>query len=83
MEVRIRLQKAGKSAKKRYNWRIVAIQRSSARESKNLEILGFYDPAKNPAAISINHEKLDRWINKGARMSNTVKSLVKKSKKSS
>ena len=78
MEVRIRLQKAGKSAKKRYNYRIVAISRASARQSRNLEILGYYDPSKKPQLISFNKERLDSWIKKGAQMSNTIKKLTKK-----
>ena len=81
MEVRIRLQKVGKNASKRFNYRIVAIGRSQSRQSRNLEILGHYDPAKQPAVISVNHEKLDKWIQRGARMTDTVKSLVKKTAK--
>jgi len=80
MEVRIRLQKAGKSVKKRYNYRIVAISRAASRQGRHLDILGYYDPAKKPAVISINSEKLKKWIEKGARLSDTVKSLVKKQK---
>jgi small subunit ribosomal protein S16 len=81
MEVRIRLQKGGKTASKRYNYRIVAIGRAMARQGRHLDILGYYDPAKNPASFSINKEKLDKWIKKGARMSDTIASLVKKHQK--
>ena len=78
MEVRIRLQKAGKTANKRYNYRIVVIGRAKARQARHLDLLGFYDPAKKPAALSVNHEKLDQWVKKGAQMSETVRSLVNK-----
>ncbi len=78
MEVRIRLQKAGKSAKKRYNYRIVAISRAKGRQGRHLDILGYYDPAKRPAVVHINKSKLDAWLKKGAQMSETVKSLAKK-----
>ncbi len=81
MEVRIRLQKAGKPASKRCNYRIVAISRNTARQGRNLETLGYYDPAKKPAALSVDHDKLKTWIDKGARMTDTVKSLVKLDKK--
>ncbi|OGX25641.1 MAG: 30S ribosomal protein S16 [Omnitrophica WOR_2 bacterium RIFCSPHIGHO2_01_FULL_48_9] len=80
MEVRIRLQKAGKTANKHYNYRIVAINRTASRQADNLEILGYYDPSKKPASISINREKLNQWVNKGAVMSDTVRSLIKKVK---
>jgi len=79
MEVRIRLQKCGQSANKCYNYRVVAISRTNARQGRNLEILGHYDPAKKPAVVSINKEKLDKWVKRGAVMSDTVKSLVRKS----
>jgi len=39
MEVRIRLQKAGKPASKRCNYRIVAISRTTARQGRNLDTL--------------------------------------------
>ncbi len=81
MEVRIRLQKAGKTSNKRYNYRIVAISRASSRQGRHLELLGYYDPAKNPAKFFVNYEKLAQWVKKGAQMSDTVRSLVNKSKK--
>ncbi len=81
MEVRIRLQKAGKSSSKRYNYRIVAMSRAQSRQARNLEILGYYDPAKKPAVFSVKQDKLEKWLKNGAQMSDTVKSLVKKSKK--
>mgnify|MGYP001587555172 CR=1 FL=1 len=77
MEVRIRLQISGKSASKRYNYRVVAMSRAETRDGKHLDLLGYYDPAKKPAAVSIDKEKLDKWLKKGAQMSATVKSLVR------
>ena len=81
MEVRIRLQRAGKSAKKRYNYRVVAIARRKSRQGRHIEILGHYEPAKNPAVFSIDKEKLDKWLKRGAQMTETVHSLVKKQSK--
>jgi len=80
MEVKIRLQRAGKSASKRYNYRIVAISKTSKRDGRFLDLLGYYDPAKKPASVSVNKEKLDKWLKKGAQMTDTVKSLTKKIK---
>ncbi|MCA9392744.1 MAG: 30S ribosomal protein S16 [Candidatus Omnitrophica bacterium] len=81
MEVRIRLQRAGKAAKSRYNYRIVAMSRNKGRDSRNLEILGHYDAARKPAVIGIDYDKLQKWLDNGASMSDTVRTLVKKSKK--
>jgi small subunit ribosomal protein S16 len=81
MEVRIRLQKASTNSKKVYNYRIVAICKTNKRDGRNLEILGHYDPAKKPATLMINEEKLEKWVEKGAQMSDTVRSLLKGQKK--
>jgi len=81
MEVCIRMQRIGKSINKVANYRIIAIAKPKSRDSKTLELLGYYDPTKKPASFSINQEKLDRWIKKGAVMSDTVKTLIKKSVK--
>ncbi len=78
MEVRIRLQKAGKAATGAYNYRIVALPRNEGRDGRALEILGHYDPAKKPAVFSLKKEKINAWVAKGAQMSDTVRSLMKK-----
>lgn len=80
MEVRIRLQKAGKAANKSYNYRIVAMARNEGRDGRTLDILGYYDPAKKPAVFSLNKERVNSWVAKGGQMSDTVRSLLKKSK---
>jgi len=81
MEVRIRLQRAGKSAKNKANYRVVAISRTKSRDARHLDLLGHYDAAKNPAVFSINQSKLDKWLKQGAQLSSTVKTLIKKSTK--
>ena len=81
MEVKIRLQKSGKKSNKRNNYRVVAITHAGGRDGSHLELLGHYNPAANPATFSINQEKLEKWLKKGAQMSDTVRSLVTKSKK--
>ena len=78
MEVCIRMQRIGKSINKVANYRVIVIAKPKSRDSRTLEILGYYDPTRKPASFSINQEKLDQWIKKGAIMSDTVKTLVKK-----
>ena len=81
MEVCIRLQKAGQSTNKKNNYRVVAISRSTARQGKHLDILGYYDPASKNNTFSIDQEKLNKWVKNGAILSDTVRSLIKKSNK--
>lgn len=78
MQVRIRLQKIGKGANRTTHYRIVAISKTTTRDGKRLEILGFYDPSKKPATISLKREKIESWIKNGAQMSDTVRSLLSK-----
>lgn len=81
MEVRIRLQKSDNKASGRYNYRIVVIPRNMPRQGKALDILGYYDASKKPAAFSVDVAKVEQWVAKGARMSQTISDLVKKAKK--
>jgi small subunit ribosomal protein S16 len=76
MAVRIRLTRLGK--KKKPYYRIIVADSESKRDGKFLDIVGTYDPLQNPAAITINNEKLQEWIGKGALPTTTVKSLIGK-----
>ena len=78
MQVRLRLQRIGKSSKGTRSFRIVAISRTTGRDGRHLEIVGIYDPNKQPEILRIDLAKLDKWIGNGAQMSETVKSLVAK-----
>lgn len=78
MSLAIRLKRPGKKANKRHNFRIVVCQDSVSAKGKFIEELGFYDPTKNPTQFKINKEKLDAWVKKGAVVSATIKSLLKK-----
>ena len=71
--LKIRLARLGR--KKRPFYRIVATDSRSPRDGKFLEILGTYDPLKEPSEISFNKEKIDDWVNKGAQLSNRVQKI--------
>ena len=72
--LKIRLARLGR--KKRPFYRIVATDSRSPRDGKFLEILGTYDPLKEPSEISFNKEKIDDWVNKGAQLSNRVQKII-------
>ena len=78
MAVCIRLRRIGKCPKKRPHFRITVFDERRARDSTYIEELGFYEPTKNPPHIKLNRERYDFWVSKGAQISQTVKSLVKK-----
>ena len=76
MAVKIRLTRLG--AKKRPFYRLVAADSESPRDGKFLEILGFYDPMKDPAVVKVHKEKVNYWLEKGAVVSGSVRSILKK-----
>ncbi len=76
MAVKLRLKKMG--SKKRPFYRIVAADARSPRDGKFIEIVGTYDPIKQPAEVKIDKEKAIKWLNHGAQPTDTVKSLFKK-----
>ena len=79
MPVRIRLRRVG--AKKKPYYRIVAVDSRVSTKGKILELVGHYGPIENPEKVDIDIEKVDMWIKKGAQLSDTVKSILKKAKK--
>ena len=76
MAVRLRLTRKG--AKKRPYYRIIAADSEAPRDGRFLEILGSYDPIKDPAEIKLDKEKISRWIEKGAIATESVKAILKK-----
>jgi len=76
MAVRIRMTRMG--AKKKPFYRIVAADSEAPRDGKFIEILGHYDPMKDPVVIKVDEDKVNSWMQKGARVSESVKSLLKK-----
>lgn len=76
MAVKIRLTRMG--AKKKPFYRFVAADSESPRDGKFLEILGFYDPMKDPAVVEVNKSKVDYWLGKGALISESARSILKK-----
>ncbi|MFC2062092.1 30S ribosomal protein S16 [Elusimicrobiota bacterium] len=80
MSVKIRLKRTGRL--KNPHYRVVAVDSRKRRDGKVLEYLGHYHPRDEFPNAIIKLERVDSWIKNGAQMSDTVKSLVNKLKKS-
>lgn len=78
MSVVIRLRQEG--SHNRAKFRVVAADKRKARDGAFLDIIGTYDPQSDKAAPKLDLEKVDSWVSKGAQMSDTVKSLVKRAR---
>ena len=57
---------------------IVAIESRNARDGKFLQKLGQYNPKKAPELSMVNAEAISGWVKKGAVVSDTVTTLLKK-----
>ena len=75
----IRLRRTGST--KRPYYRVVVADSREPRDGRFVEVLGHYDPRRDPAVVKIDAERAQYWIGKGARASDTVRSLLKKNKK--
>jgi len=77
VSTKIRLKRFG--AKGRPYYRIVVMDTRSARDSKTIEELGYYQPIENKdQQVKLDEEKIKRWIENGAKPSATVKQILNK-----
>jgi small subunit ribosomal protein S16 len=74
--VKIRLQRVG--TKKRPFYRLVAIDHRKRRDGAVLESLGQYQPVIKGEQLSLDEEKVIKWLNVGAQPTDTVLNLLKK-----
>jgi small subunit ribosomal protein S16 len=76
MAVSIRLTRMG--AKKKPFYRMVAADSEAPRDGKFIEILGYYDPMKDPAVLKVQEDKVNYWLEKGAIISESARALLRK-----
>ncbi len=75
MAVRIRLTRMGR--KKNPFYRIVVADSEAKRDGRFLEVVGTYDPMQKPAVVNIRQDRIDDWLARGAKPTDTVRSLLK------
>jgi len=76
MAVRLRLTRKG--ANKRPYYRLVAADSKASRDGKFLEILGTYNPMRNPVETKIDKDRVSYWLEKGASPSESVRAILTK-----
>ena len=79
MSLRIRLRRVGR--KKQPSYRIVVANSAAPRDGAYVDDVGFYNPRLQPAELRLNIEKVEAWVAKGATLSTTAASLLRKAKK--
>ena len=73
--VKLRLMRMGK--KKQPTYRVVAADARSPRNGRFIEIVGHYDPRRDPSVIVIDNDKAVAWLRKGAQPTDRVETLLK------
>jgi small subunit ribosomal protein S16 len=71
----IRLARVG--ARKKPHYRVVVIEKEAANTGRFVEIVGHYNPRKDPVSLVLEHERIDHWLKVGAKPSDTVRSLLR------
>ncbi len=74
MAVKIRLKRMG--AKKSPFYRIVVADSRSPRDGRYIEVVGTYNPVSQPAQVKIDEELALKWLQDGAKPSDTVRNLL-------
>jgi len=73
--VKLRLMRMGK--KKQPTYRVVAADARSPRDGRFIEIVGTYEPRREPSVVKIDNEKAVKWLRDGAQPTETVEKLLK------
>ncbi|HHY74599.1 MAG TPA: 30S ribosomal protein S16 [Bacillus bacterium] len=73
MAVKIRLKRMG--AKKSPFYRVVVADSRSPRDGRFIEEIGTYNPVAKPAEVKLNEEAVLKWLQNGAKPSDTVRNL--------
>ena len=76
MAVKIRLARYGK--KKKPFYRVVVADERYSRNGRFLEKVGTYNPLKEPTEIVLEKDRINHWVDQGALMTDTVRSLLKR-----
>jgi small subunit ribosomal protein S16 len=65
-------------SKKKPFFRVVVTEGRTALQSSFVENLGTYNPRTKPAKVEINKERVQYWLQKGAKPSDSVRTLLAK-----
>ena len=79
--VKIRLTRGG--AKKRPFYHIIVTDSRSARDGRNIERVGYYNPvaAGSEKRVELDLGRVQHWVGQGAQMSDKVADLYKQASK--
>lgn len=79
--VKIRLTRGG--AKKRPFYHIIVTDVRSARDGRNIERIGYYNPVAQGSEerVVLDTARIDHWVKNGAQLTDKVRNLLKEANK--
>lgn len=78
MAVKVRMARAG--ARNKPFFRIVVADERAPRNGAFIELVGTYDPRRNPSAVALKMDRIDYWLSKGAQPTETVGQLIRRNR---
>ena len=74
--LRIRLTRTGRT--KQESFRLVVAEHARPVKGKFIEVVGHYQPTKNPKVLVVDKSRIEYWMSKGAQPSSAVAAMLKK-----
>jgi len=74
--LKIRLRRMGSN--RRPTYRVVVSDSRKVPTASVIEEVGFYDPRNEPADVRIDRDRVQHWVGRGAQLSETVRTLLKR-----
>jgi small subunit ribosomal protein S16 len=75
MAVKIRLARKGKRHEPFYH--VVVVDERMPRDGRFIEVLGTYDPKNKEKRFCCKKERMEYWLGKGAKLTETVSELFR------
>ena len=79
MALKIKLSRFGTKHIPAY--RIIVKEERSRRDGAAVETIGTYQPRVSDTPLKINLERIDYWVSKGARPTDTVRGLINRARR--
>jgi small subunit ribosomal protein S16 len=79
MALKIRLTRVG--AVHQPHYRVVVAEARSRRDGDPVEVIGTYDPRTKGQQVNLKLDRVDYWLSKGAKPSDTLHAIIKRARR--
>ncbi|MES1167255.1 MAG: 30S ribosomal protein S16 [Pseudomonadota bacterium] len=79
MALKIRLTRVGTTHQPHY--RVVVAEARSRRDGDPVEVIGTYDPRTKGQQVNLKLDRVDYWLSKGAKPSDTLHAIIKRARR--